>query len=87
MSEKLFSILSKLGGVFRDTIHRHEEDSLADCISYQQDLYVGRVIATMLDLNIPDEKIIEMLQKHWDFRLSEATRSLQDYKSWSQRRK
>lgn len=66
----------------RESIASRGDQAAMDAAEYQWQLGVEKAVAAMLDLKVADEKIVAMLQKHWDFRLSEAERYLKEYRAW-----
>lgn len=71
----------------RQSVKDNATAEAEDAARYQWELGVEKSVAAMLDLKTPDDKIIAMLQKHWDFRLSEAERYLKGYKEWKLKQK
>ena len=66
----------------RKSVADARNEDAQDAARLQWEIGVEKAVAAMLDLGVPDEKIIAMLQKHWDFRLSEATDYINGYKKW-----
>lgn len=78
---------SELLSDIRQSVADETNETARNAAAYQWELGVEKAVAAMLDLKISDDRIIAMLQKHWDFRLSEATDYLKKYKDWKAKQK
>lgn len=70
------NILSEIGYAAldsaRDAVNEHESDAV-----YNEKIAgIEKATAAMVEAKVKDDKIIEMLQKYWDLRLSEARKFL-----------
>ena len=60
------------GGILESIRDRHRE-IIDDAVFEERIIGIENATAAMLEAGIEDKIIIQMLQKHWDLRLSEAT--------------
>ncbi|MBQ9196050.1 MAG: hypothetical protein IJ157_02310 [Clostridia bacterium] len=45
---------------------------IEDAVKNEESRQIKTAVAAMLDAGLPDEKVIQMLQKHWNLRLTDA---------------
>lgn len=75
------NILGEIGyaalDVARNAVNEHERDAVYD----EKISGIEKATAAMVEAKVKDDKIIEMLQKYWDLRLSEARKFLDSEKN------
>lgn len=55
-----------------DRIRETNNEHIDDFVIEERMLCIEKATSAMIELGIDDEKIVKMLQKYWDLRLSEA---------------
>lgn len=76
MNPNFMTVASKLGLEVVQAIREAGNQLIDDAVFEEKVWGFSRAVDAMLECNISDEKIIAMLQKYWDLRLSEATQIL-----------
>lgn len=61
------------GGEILDSIRNSHREIVDDAVFEEKILGIENATAAMMEVGIEDKMIIQMLQKYWDLRLSEAT--------------
>ena len=74
MTENVKETVSKLGLELLSAVRAAGNRVVDDAVFEEQVWGFSRAVDAMLECDIPDEKIVAMLQKYWDLRLSEASR-------------
>lgn len=72
MSTNYKDVVSKIGNELLQAIRNAGNQLIDDAVFEEKVWGFSRAVDAMLECDIPEEKIIAMLQKYWDFRLSEA---------------
>ena len=77
LKQELKSIPKEVLDTIVQVIEDHEKDSVEDMRA------IGIIHTTdaLLEAKLPDEKIISLLQKHWDLRRSEAEMEIKQAKN------
>lgn len=60
------------GGELLGNLREHSNSIIDDAVIEERIINIDKAVVAMFEAEVPDEKIIELLQKHWDLRLSEA---------------
>ncbi len=61
------------GGEILESIRNSHREIVDDAVFEEKILGIENATAAMMEVGIEDKMIIQMLQKYWDLRLSEAT--------------
>lgn len=61
------------GGEILESIRNSHREIIDDAVFEEKILGIENATAAMIEVGIEDKIIIQMLQKYWDLRLSEAT--------------
>ena len=61
------------GGEILESIRNSHREIVDDAVFEVKILGIENATAAMMEVGIEDKMIIQMLQKYWDLRLSEAT--------------
>ena len=61
------------GGEILESIRNSHREIVDDAVFEERILGIENATAAMIEIGIEDRIIIQMLQKYWDLRLSEAT--------------
>ncbi|MCD7727454.1 MAG: hypothetical protein LUH57_03815 [Ruminococcus sp.] len=76
MSDNWKEGLAKFGGELleeiRATVRDHEDAAVDDAVIEEHMLGIEKTILAMREAGVEEAVIIQMLQKYWDLRLSEA---------------
>lgn len=72
MSNKFRNEFSGFGRELLDSIRESVQGRLDDAAFEERIIGIENATAAMIEIEIEDDKIIQMLQKYWDLRLSEA---------------
>lgn len=62
-----------LGGEILESIRDRHRENIDDAVFEERILGIENATAAMIEAGVEDRLIIQMLQKYWDLRLSEAT--------------
>ncbi len=65
-------VFSDVGYDLLRTVHDAGNNVINEAVAEERSWGISRAVDSMLECEVPDGKIIEMLQKYWDLRLSEA---------------
>lgn len=60
------------GGELLGVAREHTNSHIQDAVEEERIINIDKAVVAMFEAEVPDEKIIELLQKHWDLRRSEA---------------
>lgn len=63
------SLLDSAGEGIRKGINNHKEEAYSQGI----EVGIGKTIAALYDADIEDEKILELMNKHWGLNMNDAT--------------
>lgn len=66
-------VFKGLGGEILESIRNSHREIIDDAVFEERILGIENATAAMIKVGIEDRIIIQMLQKYWDLRLSEAT--------------
>ena len=66
------SFISRVGTELFQTARYAGNKLIDDAVEEEKIWGMSRAVDSMLECDVSDEKIISMLQKYWDLRLSEA---------------
>lgn len=66
-------VFKGFGGEILESIRDRHREIIDDAVFEERILGIENATAAMIEAGIEDKIIIEMLQKYWDLRLSEAT--------------
>ncbi|MBQ8133357.1 MAG: hypothetical protein IJ192_02950 [Clostridia bacterium] len=72
MSTNLINPFSGFGTELLERLRADYRDRLNDAAFEEKIIGIENATSAMLELNVSEEQIIQMLQKYWDLRLSEA---------------
>lgn len=72
MNENFKKIVSKLGVELLQTVRDAGNQVIDDAVFEERVWGFSRAVDAMLECGVPTDKIVAMLQKYWDLRLSEA---------------
>lgn len=72
MSTNSINPFSGFGTELLDKLRADHRDRLNDAAFEERVIGIENATSAMLELNVSEEQIIQMLQKYWDLRLSEA---------------
>ncbi len=72
MNENFKNMVSKLGVELLQTVRDAENQVIDDAVFEERVWGFSRAVDAMLECGVPTDKIVAMLQKYWDLRLSEA---------------
>lgn len=73
MSNTFREIIRDFGWELLDDIREKANERISDAEFEERIVGIEKATAAMTEAGIGNAKIIEMLQKHWDLRSSEAT--------------
>ena len=59
---------------FRESADKHLDDAAFD----ERIVVIKKATAAMIEAGVNEQRVIEMLQKHWDLRLTEAKAFVED---------
>lgn len=79
--ENNMGLLGELGNVVRVSARNVVYDNESDAVLNERINGIQKSTIAIKEAKVKDEKIIEMLQKHWDLRLSEAKEFLAETES------
>ena len=65
-------VFKGLGGEILESIRNSHREIIDDVVFEERILGIENATATMIEVGMEDRIIIQMLQKYWDLRLSEA---------------
>lgn len=65
-------VFKGLGGEILESIRNSHREIIDDVVFEERILGIENATAAMIEVGIEDRIIIQMLQKYWDLRLSEA---------------
>ncbi len=65
-------VFKGLGGEILESIRDSHREIIDDAVFEERILGIKNATAAMIEVGIEDRIIIQMLQKYWDLRLSEA---------------
>ncbi|MEA4892893.1 MAG: hypothetical protein VB085_10090 [Peptococcaceae bacterium] len=77
MAHSLGDALSGFGSELLEQIRENSTARLDEAAFKEKIIGIEKAIAALREAEVEDEKIIFLLQKHWDLRLSEAKELLQ----------
>lgn len=69
--------MSNLLKGFQALNRERRQEWIDDAVAYEQELNIVKAVSAMLEAGIKEEKIKELLIKHWNLRPSKATYFLQ----------
>ena len=72
MANDFRNTFSGFGRELLYSIRESNQERLDDAAFEERIIGIENAIAAMIEVGIEDDKIIQMLQKYWDLRLSEA---------------
>jgi len=72
MANYLKNVFSGFGGELLEHIREDYRGRLDDAAFEERIIGIENATSAMIEVEIKDEKIIQVLQKYWDLRLSEA---------------
>lgn len=72
MANDFRNAFSGFGRELLDSIRESNQEKLDDAAFEERIIGIENATAAMIEVGIEDDKIIQMLQKYWDLRLSEA---------------
>lgn len=72
MTNEFRNAFSGYGRELLGNIRESAQDRLDDAAFEERIVGIGNAIAAMIEVGVEEDKIIHMLQKYWDLRLSEA---------------
>lgn len=70
--------MSNLLKMFQALNRERKQEWIDDAVAYERELNIEKAVHAMLEASIKEEKIKELLIKHWNLRPSEATYFLQE---------
>lgn len=73
MNQNFKNMVSKLGVELLQNVRDAGNQVIDDAVFEERVWGFSRAVDSMLECGIPTDKIIAMLQKYWDLRLSEAS--------------
>lgn len=80
MANKFRNTFSGFGQELLDGVRASFQSHLDEAAFEERVMGIENATSAMLELNIEENKIIEMLQKYWDLRLSEAKMFIEHHK-------
>jgi hypothetical protein len=72
MAKEIRNAFSGFGRELLGNIRESAQDRLDDAAFEERIVGIENATASMIELGVEEDKIINMLQKYWDLRLSEA---------------
>lgn len=72
MERNIHEAFKDLGGELLETIREDMQSRLDDAAFHERIIGIRNATGAMIEAGVEDEIIIQMLQKYWDLRLSEA---------------
>lgn len=72
MERKIHEAFKDFGGELLETIREDMQGRLDDAAFHERIIGIRNATEAMMEVGVEDDKIIQMLQKYWDLRLSEA---------------
>ena len=72
MANNFKDAFSGFGGELLERIRENQQERLDDAAFEERIAGIENATAAMIEVGVKHEKIIQMLQKYWDLRLSEA---------------
>lgn len=85
MSSSIRDAFSGFGWDLLDKIRSSFQEKLDDEAFEERIIGIENATAAMLEVEVDEEKIIQMLQKYWNLRLSEAKEFIRRQKKMLQR--
>ena len=77
MAHSIIDSFSGFGGKLLERIREDNNARLDEAACKERVIGIEKAIAALCEAEVEDEKIIYLMQKHWDLRLSEAKELLQ----------
>jgi hypothetical protein len=81
MSNEFRNAFSGFGQELLDGVRASVQRRSDDATFEERVIGIENATSAMLELNVEEDKIIQMLQKYWDLRLSEAKMFIERQKS------
>lgn len=72
MANEFRSAFTGLGRELLDNIRKSAQDRLDDAAFEERIIGIQNATASMIEVGVEEDKIIHMLVRYWDLRLSEA---------------
>ncbi len=72
MERSIRKSLSRFGGELLESIREHNNIKLDEAAFEEKVIGIEKAILALHEAEVDDEKVIYLLQKYWDLRLSEA---------------
>lgn len=77
MANSINEAFSGFGSEILERLREDNQQRLNDAAFEEKIIGIENATAAMLEVGVEEEKIIQLLQKYWDLRLSEASEFLQ----------
>lgn len=84
--EKVIDTAIKISGDFLNRMDNQYEKNIDDSFYQGYDLCMIKTMDLLMDTNLKDDKIISLLQKHFNLRLTEAEDKIRTAKNRKARR-
>lgn len=81
MSDSFRGAFMGFGQDALDGIRERNQEHIDDTVFEERMICINKATSAMIELGVNEEKIIGMLQKYWDLRLSEAMDFINNCKS------
>lgn len=80
MSSLFRGAFEGFGWELLDKIRQTTNERISDAEFEERIIGIKKATIAMIELDVTEEQIIRMLQKHWDLRLSEAKEFMDSFK-------